>query len=115
MNTPHNYMTPQGSVEVRIVLPENVHFEDLHLQLDAGGEVKMDCAPLREICKASGIDPEYFCEEGSEMKVAFLVQGWYRFHLAHGGQPDPALETLHLFADAPEQYAPHFVFQIGHA
>ncbi|MBV7542121.1 hypothetical protein [Acidovorax sp. sic0104] len=100
---------------MRIVLPEHVHFSDLHLQLGTGGDVQMDCGPLRTICEASGIDPEMFFCEGSEMNLAHLVQGWYRVHLARGGDPDPVLEGLHAFDVMPHWNGPQFVFQAGHA
>lgn len=102
-------------IDLRIVLPEHVHFSDLCLEIGDDGEVRMDATPVRTICEASGLDPEMFLREGAEMDLARFVQGWYAAHLARGGRPNPVLEELHAFEIPPQWPASKFIFQVGHA
>lgn len=102
-------------IDWRIVLPEHVHFSDLSLEIGDDGDVKMNTLPLRQICEASGLDPEALFREGAEMDLANLVHGWYQVHLSRGGETNLVLERMHALADFPQVSQSQFVFQAGHA
>lgn len=84
------YMSQQ---QTRVLVPDDVEFENLHLTRDADGAVSFDWAPIERICEASGISVDVL-KDGPEDNVSGLIVTWYSEHRRHGGAPDAVAEDL---------------------
>lgn len=79
--------------DIRLSIPDNVAFSDLHLARDADMAVSFDWAPIESIYAANGLDVSIF-REGPEDNISGLITAWYFTHLQSGGAPDPVQEDI---------------------
>lgn len=104
------FLAPPG---LQITVPCGTDFSQLELEMVDGMAV-VDDAPLKTICKASGI-----ALDTARRHLGVLLLHWYRAHLAAGGAADPVAHRLVEFALANEvpSYNPGVTFipQAGHA
>jgi hypothetical protein len=63
----------------RIVIPGNLHFDDLKLKLEASGQFSFDATVLQTIYAASQLEPSPAVTEA-------IIMMWYFQHIARGGQ-----------------------------
>jgi hypothetical protein len=84
----------QESSTMKITIPENLEFSELHLVRGAStaGAIEFDWEPIEAICDASGIDISVFYED--QAKLSSLLMAWYAKHRELGGAQDPVMEEL---------------------
>lgn len=78
---------------IRIVVPDDVTFADLHLSRDSAGDVSFDWGPIERVCSASGLDVATLRDQPEDAVTTLLVQ-WYAQHLARGGARDACADDL---------------------
>lgn len=78
---------------VRIVIPEDVRFEDLRLKRETSGEISFSWDVIERICEASSVDPALFRGSPEDLTAGLIVQ-WYTAHRERGGSPDPVADAL---------------------
>lgn len=88
---------------MKLVIPSDVRFCDLHLKREMDGEVAFEWWPLERVCEANGIDPEAFAEE-DEGAVVELIVVWYQVHRECGGEPDLVQEQIMAEVLAEEKF-----------
>jgi hypothetical protein len=92
------------SRSVRLRIPADVHFCDLHLARDpVTKDLLFDWEPLERICEASGIELEQLLEQRMEV-LAELIVAWYEVHRKSGGEPDLVQEQMVAEVLAEEQF-----------
>ena len=79
-----------------IGVPGDVFFADLHLTRTADGPIAMAWAPLKAVCKQSGISIVYL--KSSPALIAAVLASWYRI-ARMGGQPVDAVGEAILALD----------------
>lgn len=99
---------------IKVVIPEDLNFSDLHLARDPDGSVSFDWAVVERLCETSGLSVEPF-RDGPEDNVACLLVGWYQEHTRHGGESDPVAEDLIAEVLTEARAGQAFSLQPGHA
>lgn len=75
-----------------MIIPPNLHFAYLQLELAPDGGLRYRPAALRELCRENGIDAE--AVTGDEDRACALIAEWYVLHREAGGQADSVAETV---------------------
>lgn len=89
---------------VRITIPEGLAFGDLRLSRDpASGDVAFDWEPIRRICEASGLPPDWF-ESRPEDALCALLVAWYQQAKAAGEALDPVQEQILAEIEAEDRF-----------
>jgi hypothetical protein len=78
---------------IRVTIPEDLSFSDLHLVREPDGSVSFDWPVIAGILQASGLSVERLGGD-LEDQVSGLIVSWYRAHRQQGGAPDPVAEDL---------------------
>lgn len=75
---------------VQVRIPADLHFCDLRLRRQPGGDISFDLAVMARVLDASGV-PRAAATEDLHSGV---IVGWYRMHREQGGAPDPVVEQM---------------------
>lgn len=90
-----------------VLIPADVRFSDLKLSRDARTfNVTFDWTPIEHLCAHNGLAVQVLRK--NEGKVIDLIIGWYRHHLAKGGDKDAVMEDLlsEFFGAVTHQHFP---------
>jgi hypothetical protein len=74
----------------KLIIPLDLDFSDLQLEITDAGALRYLPAPLGEFALLNGIDPDLV---GDEDWAAATIGGWYVAHLEAGGDRDAAAEA----------------------
>lgn len=78
---------------LKIIIPDNLTFADLELNLNDEGQVSFNIQVIERICNLNGLRAYHLFESG-ENAVLRLIVVWYAQHLAAGGELDQIAENL---------------------
>lgn len=99
---------------IKIVIPEELQFSDLHLARDADGDVFFDVHVVTRIEQASGLPDGFFMSRAEGVLSGVLIE-WYGRHLAGGGARDPVADDLINEVRAENAAGQHYSHKPGRA
>lgn len=99
---------------VKVTIPDELAFSDLHLSRDPDGSVSFDWSVIERICDANDLPVEMFRDEPEE-QVCHLLVRWYQEHRQLGGEPDPVAEDLEAEVVAEEKAGQTVSYSPGRA
>lgn len=100
--------------DLRLQIPDDLEFKDLHLARGSDGMVSFDWTPIAKICAQNNVDIAIF-RDAPEDNLAAMLTAWYEEHLARGGAPDPVQEELIAEAKAEDAFGGGFSHAPGRA
>lgn len=78
---------------LKLVIPDDVKFEDLQLAFDDEGGTSFNWQPIEHICHVNGVSLDVF-KRSHEDNVSGLIVGWYVKHCEAGGAQDSVMEEV---------------------